>query len=110
MSAPRTRGCPSLQHAMGEVQRLAIAPLTRVELTRPDAMARGQAHVAFKARRLEVETQVAKDLADQGAFVAYGGEEARISYAGITATSTAGLFGAAKNWRTRATAYVGAGR
>lgn len=110
MSGRDDRGCPSLEHAMGEVQRLAIAPLTRIYLTRPDSSAKGDCWQRFNARRREVEAQVAKDLADQGAFVAYGGEEARISYAGITATSTAGLFGAAKNWRTRATAYVGAGR
>lgn len=99
MSGVDTRGQPSLRHAMAEVQRLAIAPLTRVELTRPDAMARGDAHVAFKARRLEVEGEVAKALADLGAFVAYGGLQARISFAGVTGSSTQGLLEAAKHWR-----------
>ena len=107
MSAAGTRGQHSLRHAMGEVQLLAITPLTRLHVTAPDAMAKADAHIRFKARKMEIEGQVAKALADQGAFVAYGGEQARISYAGITATSAAGLLEAAKHWRLRATRALG---
>lgn len=106
-----TRGQPSLRHATGEVQRLAIGPLVRLQLSAPDAMARGDAHVRFKARKLEVEGEVAKALADLGAFVAYGGTESRISYAGVTASSSQGLLEAVRRWRTTAQyALEGAGR
>lgn len=105
------RGQPSLRHAMGEVQRLAIAPLVRLQLSAPDSMARGDAHVRFKARKAEVESEVAKALADLGAFVAYGGTESRISYAGVTATSRQSLLDAVRRWRTTAQhAVEGSGR
>lgn len=110
MSAARGVGCPSLRHALGEIQRLVIAPLTRVQITRPDSAARGDAWQRFNQRLREAEMQAAKDLANQGAFVAYGGEQARISYGGITATATSGLLQAAQNWRASANRTLGRGR
>lgn len=96
---------------MGEVQRLAIGPLVRLQLCAPDSMARGDAHVRFKARKLEIEGEVAKALADLGAFVAYGGTESRISYAGVTASSTQSLLEAVQRWRATAQrSLAGAGR
>lgn len=102
MSARGSQGCPSVKHALGEIQQLVIAPLTRVHLSKPDSAARGDAWQRFTHRLRDAEAQAAKDLANQGAFVAYGGEQARISYAGITATATSGLLQAAKNWRAHA--------
>ncbi len=113
MSAPEksgeTRGQPSLRHALGEVQRLAIAPLTRLYLTAPVAEVQADSHAEWKARRTQIEGEVARALADQGAFVAYGGTENRISYAGITASSSQTLFQAVKNWRQLATQAIGRG-
>lgn len=114
MSGADNRGQPSLKHALAMVQQMVIAPLTRIHLTRPDSMAKGDAWERFTRRLREVEAEAAKRLADQGAFVAYGGDRAQISYAGVTATATSGLLQAAKNWRTQAqrslNAYAGAGR
>ncbi|MBL45148.1 MAG: hypothetical protein CMN71_10660 [Sphingomonadaceae bacterium] len=84
-----------------QVERVAIAPLRRIEAARP----KGYVHTnyaAWKLRKREVETHAAKELAAIGATVIWSGNSASIALVGITARSGRGLLGALQNWRARA--------
>ncbi len=101
-------GVVSLRHAVGEVEKLALAPMVRVQHSMPRGFG-GSAFAAWDERRREVDEQAAKSLANLGAFVAYGAGEARLSYAGVSSTSTMGLFQAVRNWHSAALTRIAKG-
>lgn len=98
-----------LKQALALVERKGIASLKRVAATRPDIAARGDAWQLWTTRRHEVDIDVAKALAAEGAKISIDTQGARIRYGGISASSTMGLLGALNNWRAQAEKRLGKG-
>ena len=84
-----------------QVERVAIAPLRRIEAARP----KGYVHTnyaAWKVRKSEVERSSMHQLASMGGETSLSQNRAAIALAGITARSGRGLLGALLSWRRKA--------
>lgn len=96
MSAAIKSG-PALRAALTEVRRALKAAEAKIGPL--PASTFGSERSAYWERRREVMRQLAADLsADLGARIADDWRGARVRLAGVTATSTAGLAGALRNW------------
>jgi len=87
-----------LRAALALVETLGIAPIARLESTRPKSI---REWGAWHTRLREVEELAAAKLAEHGAHVSWG-DGAHFRFAGYRASSTMGLRQALLNWRKRA--------
>jgi hypothetical protein len=86
-----------LKEALRLVEQLGIAPIARLESTRPKAI---REWAAWHRRLREVQQLAAAKLEEHGAHVAWG-DGAHFRFAGYRASSTMGLRAALLNWRKR---------
>lgn len=96
----------SLQWALVKVEQLGIAPFNRLAHAMPRDY-RGAAFSNWQKRQLEVTAVVIAKLKAEGAKVVENGSETRFAFAGVRSTSTMGLSGALRNWRTAAQKRLG---
>ena len=101
-------GRENLKGLLASVEQQGIAPLTRVSITRPKDLRRGN-WAAHTARRKEVELQVIQQLAELGARIGTRHDLAEVQLGGIKATSRRGLLQALKNWRDQLERAIGKG-
>lgn len=97
------REVTALECGLRALEVHAFAPLARVYASEPKDY-RGSAYGVWRRRCLEVTDQVVAALTTHGGATinAGTGDVTRIRLAGITSSSTQGLNGALRNWKTAA--------
>lgn len=92
-----------LKDAMRLVETRGLAPLKRVRLNLPDAKARSAHWLAFNERLAEVNAAVVAELEAAGAvFKTHPMGDRSVAFAGVYASSSAGLFRVLERWHTAA--------
>lgn len=92
---------PALKEALRLVETLGLAPMARIEATRPkNWMSEGWRQ--WNLRHHEAGQQVAARLREAGCYVDPRSDGARVRFAGVTGSSTMGLHQALRNWKAGA--------
>lgn len=83
------------------VEQSALAPFARLVAARPKNYT-GGAYSRWMTRQRKVTEEVTRRLSAEGARVSESGGVSRFIFRGLAATSTMGLLGALRNWRSQA--------
>ncbi|MBD3728740.1 MAG: hypothetical protein IE933_03460 [Sphingomonadales bacterium] len=100
---------PDLRAAIRVVERLALAPFTRIRHAMPKSYF-GPAYDRWLRRQREVTGEVAKALSAEGVFIGETRDLVTVAYCGIRASSTTGLQGALRNWKAAAEKRLAGGQ